>query len=232
MADTEKKNCCRRMLSDMLSLENGGEDTAEKISASPDHFKCSNCFSAFLKGIFIVYGSVTDPAKRYHLELSFPTENIRDAAGEIIDGHGFVMSRGSRKGRYLLYIKDSGKIEEFFALIGANKAAFELINSKIVKELREDTNRQLNCDMANIKKSLSASKHITEIIQHLYDSGAITALPADLKETARLRAENDQATLSELALMHSVPMTKSGVKHRLDKIAEFAREIEERENRS
>ena len=131
-----------------------------------------------------------------------------------------------------MYIKDSGKIEEFFALIGANKAAFELINSKIVKELREDTSRQLNCDMANIKRSLSASKHVVEIIQHLYDSGAVAALPAELRETARLRVENDQATLTELALMHSVPMTKSGVKHRLDKITELAHEIEERENRS
>ena len=86
--------------------------------------------------------------------------------------------------------------------------------------------------MANIKKSLSASKHVVEIIQHLYDSGAVTALPAELRETARLRVENDQATLTELDLMHSVPMTKSGVKHRLDKITELAHEIEERENRS
>lgn len=223
----EKKNCCRRMLEDMTAPDAlTSAEAAERIAASPKHFKCQNCFSAFLRGLFLTYGSVTDPAKRYHLELSFPSKDMRDAAGGIISDNGFEMSSGERGARYILYIKDSAKIEEFFALIGANKAAFELINSKIVRELRGDANRRLNCDMANIRKSLTASHHSAEMLRRLSENGMLIRLPEELRETAKLRMENDEATLSELAAMHSVPMTKSGVKHRLDKIAAIVERLE------
>lgn len=228
LESTEKrKKCCARMLSDMLLLlENSNDrDRAEKISQAPDHFKCSSCFSHFLKGLFINYGNVTNPEKAYHLELSFKSEAERDSTLAVLENNGMPMKATKRKNRYLLYIKDSTQIEDFFAVIGANKLAFDLMNSKIVREVRGDANRQMNCDMANIKKTLTAAgKHI-EIIEEMIANGSFIRLPRDLRETAKLRHENTQASMADLGLLHNPPISKSGVKHRLDKIVEFYEEL-------
>ncbi len=223
----DKKNCCRRMYSDGIGLKSLDDRSArvDIIRSAPQHFRCDNCFPAFLRGLFVAFGNVTDPAKQYHLELSLETEEECAAVGELLLQHGIEMKRGARRSRQLLYIKNSELIEDFFAVVGANKAAFELINSKIVREVRGDANRQSNCDMANIKKSLSASKKYTEVIEKMISDGTISRLPKDLSETAMLRIENTQASMSDLALMHKVPISKSGVKHRLDKIADIAAEI-------
>lgn len=223
----KKKKCCQRMLSDILALADNESDgdRLEKLSAAPNHFKCASCFAYFLRGLFVTFGNVTNPEKSYHLELSFKNEGERDCAFDILDDNGISMKKTKRKNRFLLYIKDSAQIEDFFAVIGANKLAFDLMNSKILREVRGDANRQMNCDMANIKKTLSAAgKHI-EIIGEMKDSGQIIRLPKDLRETAELRYENTQASMSDLGLLHNPPISKSGVKHRLDKIVDFYEEI-------
>lgn len=223
----EKKKCCGRMLDDVVGLQKKSADESLRIVlASPTHFKCPSCFSAFLRGIFISFGNVTDPSKSYHLELSFPTAALRDAVRDIIFENGFEMTAGQRGKRFLLYIKSSGKIEDFFALIGANKSVFDLMNSKIVKELKEQTNRQLNCDMANIRKTLSSVQPYTDAIELLKESGAVIRLSKELRETAEIRVKYPQASMAELALLHTPPISKSGVKHRLDKIKETAQAVE------
>lgn len=219
----EKKKCCARMLDDIRRL-GGTEDPKERagvLEASPVHFKCPGCFAAYLKGLFLVYGNVTDPAKRYHLELSFPTAEERDAAQKVISENSFSMTCGQRNKRFLLYVKSSAAIEDFFALVGANRSVFDLMNSKIVKELKSQTNRQLNCDMANIRKTLRSAQPYIDAVNELEKSGGIVRLPPELRETARLRLENPQASMSDMALMHNPPISKSGVKHRLDKIMEI-----------
>lgn len=233
LESTEKrKKCCQRMLSDILALaENENcEERREIIFSATAHFKCASCFSQFLKGLFVVFGNVTNPEKAYHLELSFESEGERDTVSDILCDNGIDMKKTKRKSRYLLYIKDSTMIEDFFAVIGANKLAFDLMNSKIVREVRGDANRLMNCDMANIKKTLSAAGKYIEVIEELTKSGAIIRLPADLRETARLRYENTQASLTDLGLLHNPPISKSGVKHRLDKIVEFYNEITNTDN--
>lgn len=212
------------MYSDALALGHmaDADDRMKALSSAREHFKCQNCFAGFLRGLFVVFGSVTDPSKQYHLELSFQTDKERDAACDLIQKHGIEMKRGKRKSRYIMYIKDSGRIEDFFAAVGANSAAFDLINAKIVREVRENANRQSNCDMANIKKSLGASKKYIDIIQKMTADGSVLRLSPELRETAELRINNTQATMTELALMHRIPISKSGVKHRLDKICEIA----------
>ncbi len=232
LESTEKrKKCCARMFSDMLLLcENDSfEERLHIITSSPNHFKCASCFSQFLKGLFISFGSVTNPEKSYHLEFSLKTEEERDAIADILSDNGIVMKSAKRKNRFLLYSKDSEQIEDFFAVIGANRLAFDLMNSKIVREVRGNANRQMNCDMANIKKTLTAAgKHI-EIIGEMIESGAIIRLPADLRETAMLRYENTQASMADLGLLHNPPISKSGVKHRLDKIVDFYEDIKIKE---
>lgn len=222
----KKKKCCARMLSDILELTySDGEERVARLSEAPNHFKCASCFTYFLKGLFVAYGNVTNPEKSYHLELSFVSEEERDCVSDILEDNGMSMKKGKRKNRFLLYIKDSTQIEDFFAVIGANKLAFDLMNSKILREVRSDANRQMNCDMANIKKTLSAAgKHI-EIIGDMMERDLIIRLPKDLRETAELRYENTQASMAELGLLHNPPISKSGVKHRLDKIVDFYEEI-------
>lgn len=227
----KRKKCCSRILSDMLSLC-GIEDSNERMRiliASSEHFKCPSCFTQFLKGLFISFGNVTNPEKAYHLELSFKTEEERDRCTEILEENGISMKSTKRKNRFILYIKDSAQIEDFFAVIGANRLAFDLMNSKIVREVRGDANRQMNCDMANIKKTLKAAgKHI-EMIEEMMEEGTIIRLPNDLRETARLRVENTQASMTDLGLLHNPPISKSGVKHRLDKIVDFYEELKTKE---
>lgn len=222
----KKKKCCARMLSDILELTySDGEERVARLSEATNHFKCASCFTYFLKGLFVAYGNVTNPEKSYHLELSFVSEEERDCVSDILEDNGMSMKKGKRKNRFLLYIKDSTQIEDFFAVIGANKLAFDLMNSKILREVRSDANRQMNCDMANIKKTLSAAgKHI-EIIGDMMERDLIIRLPKDLRETAELRYENTQASMAELGLLHNPPISKSGVKHRLDKIVDFYEEI-------
>lgn len=223
----DKKKCCARMFSDMLSMseQTDSRDRCRIIEASPAHFKCTGCFGAFLRGLFIVYGSVTDPSRRYHLELSFPTEGERDGAEKIMRENGFEMTCGVRCARFLLYVKSSSKIEDYFALMGANKSVFDLMNSKIVKELNSQTNRLLNCDMANIRKTLQSAQPYIDAVNELKCTGGIIRLPAELKETAALRVKYPQASMADLALLHDPPISKSGVKHRLDKIMDIAADL-------
>ena len=160
---------------------------------------------------------------------SFAHESLRDAVNDIISENGISMKTSKRKNRFLLYIKDSTEIEDFFAVIGANRLAFDLMNSKIVHEVRGDANRQMNCDMANIKKSLSAANKYIEVIEDMEKDGLLIRLPSDLRETARLRIENTQCSLADLGLLHNPPITKSGAKHRLDKILDLYNEIKAKE---
>lgn len=228
----KRKKCCQRMLSDILSLD--GESDSEKVIAvvktAPVHFKCASCFSYYLRGLFLLFGNVTDPEKSYHLELSFETEELRDTVAVILSENGVTMKNSKRKNRYLLYVKDSTEMEDFFAVIGANRLAFDLMNSKIVREVRGDANRQMNCDMANIKKTLSAAGKYIDVIEEMEERGHIIRLPADLRETAKLRIENTQASLADLGLLHNPPITKSGAKHRLDKILDFYNDLKTKEN--
>ena len=215
-----KKNCCKRIADDFVKIEH--EDNylvrAEKLRALPNHFKCSSCKTKAISMLFILYGNITDPDKQYHLEFSFKSEEERDAGAELLQLSDFEMKPSKRKNRYLLYTKSSSKIEDFLAIIGANRSAFDLMNAKIVREVRGDANRQMNCDMANINKTIAAAEHIIDAIAWMHETGTILRLPAELRETALLRFENTQASMSELGALHEPSISKSGVKHRLDKI--------------
>ena len=215
-----KKNCCKRIADDFVRLENEDDALvrAEKIRSLPEHFKCNSCKTKAVSMLFIIYGNITDPDKQYHLEFSFKSEEERDAASILLSLSDFEMKPSKRKNRFLLYTKSSAKIEDFLAIIGANRSAFDLMNAKIVREVRGDANRQMNCDMANINKSIAAAEHIIDIIAWMHDTGTILRLPAELRETAILRFENTQASMAELGALHDPSISKSGVKHRLDKI--------------
>ena len=227
----KQKKCCQRIYNDIMSLASivEIEKRTDIIERSFRFLKCGSCFGYLLRALFIVYGNVTDPSKSYHLELSFKAEEERDLCADLLSENGIDMKSTKRKNRFLLYVKDSTQIEDFFAVIGANTLAFDLMNAKILSEVRGDANRQMNCDMANIKKTLSAAvKHI-DIISEMKENGTFIRLPADLRETAEVRFNHDQASMAELGRYHNPPISKSGVKHRLDKLVDFYEDMKNKD---
>ncbi len=223
-AEEIKKKCCRHTFADVQELKDKkSDDNSEKIAEIYEKCRCEGCKSTFVRGLFLLYGSVTDPKKQYHLDFSFRHEHEAEAVSEILARLGFDFHKTVRRERHVLYIKESAAIEDFLVFIGAQAAAFEIMNSKIVREISNSANRQVNCDTANIEKSLSSRKKYAEAVKKLTESGKINTLSDELRETARLVTENEQYTLTDLGRMLNPPVSKSGVRHRLLKILEYAR---------
>lgn len=197
----------------------------KSLSTIIENFKCENCTKEFLRGLFISYGSVTDPQKRYHLDFSFEQEDDSVIVSGILSNAGFYHGQTQRKGNHVLYIKDNDTISDFLAYIGAVKSAFDVMNTKIVKEVRNNANRLVNCDTANIEKAISASQKYIEAVEYIKSKGAFTALPGELREAAELRVTYIQASLNELAQKSQPPITKSGMKHRLEKLLSYSEEL-------
>lgn len=217
-----KKKCCRRVLSNTIAALSSQSDSP---LLDLKDVKCDNCRHEFLKGAFISKGNLTDPQKRYHLEYSLSNENERDLIKNELINAGFTPGEAVRKGKYILYFKDSDTISDLLAYLGATNTAFEIMNSKIVKEIRNNANRLVNCDTANIEKAINASQKYVEAIEYLRQCGGIEELPAELRETADLRINNIQASIAELASKTTPPISKSGMKHRLEKILSHAEDL-------
>lgn len=183
------------------------------------------CQRAFLRGAFLAGGSVTDPEKRYHLELSTTHLKVSRETETLLREIGMETKRTERKGSCVLYYKQSDSIEDFLALIGAGVSAMAVMSAKIEKDWRNEANRKTNCDSANVDKAVAAAGEQLAVLQKLQDAGLFDTLPEKLLYTARLRQENPETTLTELAELHEPPLSKSAVNHRLRKLASMAAEL-------
>ena len=217
-----KKKCCKRAFDDAVSLRSICADRTPLISG--ERMVCDKCLGRFASGLFISFGSVTDPKKAHHLEFSLATADERDSVNVILKELGFKASSGQRKGRYIAYFKNADIIADFLGVVGANNAMFECLNSKIIDSIRNDTNRRVNFDNANIKKTLDATQEQLKVINLISERGYFNELNAELRETARLRIENPEISLASLGLKFHDPISKSGVNHRMEKIFEFAKQ--------
>lgn len=188
-----------------------------------DAFGCELCRQVFLRGAFVECGTVNAPGRSYHLEFIAPSDGRAEQIAELIAEFGMTPGIVDRPASNStgVYFKGSEAVEDVLQIIGAQKAAFELMNAKILRELRGNANRCANCDAANISKTVDAAQSQIEAIGRMLASGA-EDVPAELLETAKVRIENPNATLAELAALHDPPLTKSGVKHRLDRILKYA----------
>ena len=180
-----------------------------------------HCRLAFFRGAFLAGGSVTDPAKRYHLELATSHYNVSREVPALMREAGFQPKEATRKANYIAYFKQSERIEDFLTAIGAPLAAMEIMNAKLEKNLRGSVNRRVNCDAANLDKAVEAAQVQLEAIRSLEQSGQLEGLPDKLRETARLRLEHPEDTLAELAALCDPPATKSALNHRLRKLVEL-----------
>ena len=184
-------------------------------------FKCQNCINHFMRGVFLINGMVNDPLKSYRLEFVFSNKDKRDQFAELLLESSITPKISTRGKSYIIYIKDSSLVEDFFAMIGAPNATFEIMNSKILKEFRNNANRVANCDSANISKSINATKKYIYAIEELKKANKLELLPESLQETAILRLENRELNYSQLGEKMTPRVSKSGVFHRHEKIYDF-----------
>lgn len=184
------------------------------------------CRAAFLRGAFLAGGSVIDPAKRYHLELATSHKRASGEMETLLREMGASPKSVLRGGYYVIYFKQSEHIEDLLTRIGAPVAAMEVMNTKVEKELRNQVNRKLNCDTANLDKAVDAARGQIEGIRRLEKFGVMAQLPEKLKQTAQLRLLHPELTLAELAEEFDPPITKSCLNHRLRKLMEYTKMLE------
>lgn len=188
------------------------------------HPNCDNCIKSFARAVFVSCGTISEPASGYHLEIKFKSIDKAKAFYKLLSDEGIEPKIVNRKGSVGLYYKNSGAIEDVLTYLGAVKTLFDFINTKIEREIRNSVNRSTNCVAGNIAKSVSAARRQVETITALGEEGFLMQLPDELFETAKLRLEYPSAPLSELAINHTPPISKSGLTHRLAKIMDFAEE--------
>ena len=185
------------------------------------------CRVSFLRGAFLAGGSITDPGKGYHMEFITSHYSVSREASTLMGELGFKPGELSRGGNFVLYFKQSEVIEDLLTTLGAPLAAMELMNAKAEKELVNKVNRRTNCEVANLGKAVDAAQEQLRAIRTLEKQGRLPGLSPRLREAARLRLENPELSLSQLADITSPPVSKSSLHHRLKKLMEMAEEHEE-----
>ncbi len=181
----------------------------------------------FLSGAYLSCGNATDPQKGYHIEFVTQSDDICADLHILVSGYIATAKMTHRKGRAIVYIKDSEEIENLVTFMGATQSTMEIINAKILKDVRNRVNRLTNCDSANLDKTVAASIKQIEDIKFIFEIAGESVLPDHLIELARLRLNNPEASLNELGKMLSIPISRSGVNHRLKKISEIAEKYKE-----
>lgn len=201
----------------LASVDFGIEDGV--INTSVFNREC--CAAAFLRGVFLACGSLSDPEKEYRAEFLVKTKENADSLIELLKEFG-ISARISSRGKYsVVYIKESGMIEDLLTLLGASNVSLDIMNTKIVKSVKNNINRRGNCDSGNISKTVEASINQRRAIDHLRKIGMLSSLPLELRNAAELRSKYPNSTLKELCKLSEESITLSGLNHRLKKIIEI-----------
>ena len=207
----------RRLMKDArIDKEGAGEDIPPYFLSKQHYFK------AYLRGLFITCGSVSDPKKKYQLELNGNSTHFFENVSRILKGYDISSKARSRGGQGVLDFRDSESIADFLSLIGAARAALEMTNVKIVKGMRNDVNRKVNCDVANLQKSARAAGDQISAIRKIEEKAGLGVLPKELREVAELRLEHPDASVQELGALMAPPLQKSTMYYRIRKIKKIA----------
>lgn len=183
---------------------------------------------AVIRGAFMGGGLINNPNSKYHLEITFNSEENQKIIQDIISDFNITTKSLVRKNGYSLYIKEGEIISDFLAVIGANTAVIRYEEIRVIKDKRNNINRIVNCETANLNKTIEASVLQVQAINLIKSKKKFDDLPDNLKEIAELRLKNPDANLVELGEMLGTPISKSGVNHRLNKILEIAKELEKK----
>mgnify|MGYP004653174975 CR=1 FL=1 len=175
-----------------------------------------------IRGTYLGSGSINNPEKKYHMEIGISKKNDAERIIEYLKKYDIKSNMTEKNGEYAIYLKDGEEISKFLALIGANKAVLKFEEIRVQREMNNKINRIVNCETANLNKTINASIEQIEAIRKLKDTGKFEKMEDPLKEIAELRLEYPNASLIELGKMLKKPVGKSGVNYRLRKIMEIA----------
>ncbi len=183
------------------------------------------CKRAFIRGLFLASGSVASPERGYHLEMAAGDLRRAEEIVHLFLWFGIEAKIVERKKTYIVYVKEGARIVDLLNVMGAHVALMNFENVRILKEVRNSVNRQVNCETANIKKTVSAAARQIGDIQYIKDTTGFGTLPKGLADIANLRLEHAEVSLKELGGMLDPPIGKSGVNHRLRKLSEIAENL-------
>lgn len=187
--------------------------------------KSACCKRAYLRGVYLAAGSMSNPEKGYHFEFVCNRQEQAEKLLEILRDFSIEAKEVLRKKYYVVYLKDGEAIVDLLNIMGAHVALMELENTRIVKEMRNSINRRVNCEAANITKTVNAAAKQVEDILYIQKRLGFEKLPDNLKQMAQLRLDHPDATLKELSELSDPPVGKSGVNHRLRKLSELAERL-------
>ena len=210
------------------TLEIDNREEAERVRSAirvtTDSMR-SCCRRAYIRGAFLAAGSVSNPEKSYHLEIVCQDERQALFLAELLESFEINAKTIIRKKYHVLYVKDGTKIVETLNVMGAHIALMDFENMRILKEMRNSVNRKVNCETANIGKTVSAAQRQIEDIKQLMNTDAYRSLAPALRQMADLRVTYPEATLKELGELSTPTLGKSGVNHRLRKLSKMAEEL-------
>ena len=184
---------------------------------------------ALIRGLFMGSGMINDPNKNYHLEILFQYPETISSILPILQEFGIQMKILDSKDRYSIYSKDGEEISKMLALIGANKSVLKYEEIRVIREMKNNVNRIVNCETANLNKTVNAAMKQIEDIKLLQEKGKFESLPEHLKEVAVIRLKHPELSLVEIGNKLTPPIGKSGVSYRLQAISKLAEEIKEEE---
>ena len=178
-----------------------------------------------IREAFIKSGSMNDPNKKYHMQVMFKSKKKAEEMQMLLDNFNIHAKIIKKEKEYMLYLKDGEEISEFLALIGANSSVIKFEEVRVIKETRNDINRLVNCETANLNKTINAAVKQIEDIKLIKKKRKFSSLPENLQEIANLRIENPDVSLVELGKRLNEPIGKSGVNHRLKRLSAIAEEL-------
>lgn len=188
-------------------------------------YRSTCCKRAYIRGSFLGGGSVTNPERGYHLEMILKNEAHYKSMIDVMSHFGLKPGMTMRKESPILYFKEADQISDFLAVIDANKGVLDFENIRVVKDMRNHVNRLVNCETANLEKTVKASVRQAENIKLIEEEIGLKNLPSELEEVARLRLANMEASFKTLGQMANPPVGKSGINHRFKKIEEIANNL-------
>lgn len=185
------------------------------------------CKKAFVRGIFLATGSVNDPNKAYHFEIVVHNKEMAEAVKQVVNSFSLDAKVVKRKKYYVVYLKEGSMIVDILNVMEAHVSLMDMENVRILKDMRNDINRRVNCETANIKKTVNAARRQIEDIEYIEKTKGLKYLSDSLRSLAELRLAEPDANLVELGEMLDPPVSKSGVNHRLRKISSIANTLRE-----
>ncbi|MDD4568559.1 MAG: DNA-binding protein WhiA [Tepidanaerobacteraceae bacterium] len=221
-------NDCKVLLKGLGILPAGDSFEFQKTIVNPELIKKRCCRRAFVRGAFLGSGSISNPRGPYHMEFVTPDKNMAETLIKLINSFGLKSKKVERKNNYMIYLKDGDHISDLLGIMGAHNSLLKYEDVRVLKDMRNSVNRMVNCETANLNKTIDAAVRQINCIKYLKDNNMFDDLSDNLKDIAELRLEYPDLSLKELGQMLDPILGKSGVSYRLKTIENIAHKLQSR----